>query len=138
MKQQTVHADKVQLAYAAILSKATTLSIVFVILGYVVYIFQLLPLSVPIEQVSENWHLRASEFHQNIHAPFGWNALSDFGKGDALSYISILYLGAVTMFCLVAAGFAFLKEKNVIYTAISFVQLLVLIFAATGILSGGH
>ena len=139
MKQETVHADKVQLAYAGILAKATTLGIALVVLGYIVYAFQLLPLSVPIDQVAGNWHLRAAEFHHQVPgAPSGWSCFSQAGKGDMLSYISIIYLGIVTMMCLVVAGFVFSREKNVIYTLFSFVQVAVLVLAAAGIVSGGH
>jgi hypothetical protein len=138
MKQDTVHADRVQLAYAAILAKATTLGIIFIIAGYIVYVFQLLPLSLPIDQVSGNWHLRAAEFHHKVIAPYGWSCFTHPGYGDMLSYMSIIYLGTVTMFCLVAAGIAFLRDKNSIYTFFSFAQLAVLILAAAGIVSGGH
>lgn len=139
MKQETVHADKVQLAYAAILSKATTLGMILVAIGYVLYVFQLMPLSVPIDQVAGNWGLRASEFHHKVPgAPYGWSCFNQAGNGDVLSYISIIYLGIVTMMCLVAAGIAFLREKNMIYTLISFAQVAVLVLAAAGVVSGGH
>ena len=138
MKQETLHADKVQLAYAAVLSKATTFGIAFVIVGYIIYAFQLLPLSVPIDQIAGNWHLRAAEFHKKVPAPLGWGCFKQPGQGDVLSYISIIYLGIVTMMCLVAAGIAFLREKNTVYTFFSFAQLAVLILAAAGIVSGGH
>jgi hypothetical protein len=138
MKEETLHADKVQLAYAGILGKATTLGIVLIILGYVIYVFQLIPLSVPIEHVAGNWHLRAAEFHKHLDAPLGWSCFRSPGYGDTMSYITLIYLGIVTMLCLFAAGIEFLREKNFIYTAISFIQLLVLVFAAAGIVSGGH
>jgi hypothetical protein len=138
MKQETTHADKVQLAYAGILGKATTLGIALIIIGYIAYAFQLLPLSLPIEQVAANWHLRASEFHNQLDAPLGWSCFSDPLKGDVLSYISLIYLGAVTMLCLFVAGIAFFREKNMIYTFFSFAQMAVLILAAAGVVSGGH
>ncbi|NTU53639.1 MAG: DUF1634 domain-containing protein [Chlorobiaceae bacterium] len=139
MKQETVHADKVQLAYAGILSKATTLGIILVIIGYVIYVFQLLPLSVPIDQVAGNWGLRASEFHHKIPlATSGWSSFSQAEKGDAFSYITLIYLGTVTMLCLAVSGIAFLREKNMVYTFFSFAQLAVLIMAASGLISGGH
>lgn len=139
MKQETTHADSVQLAYAGILGKATTLGIALIVAGYAIYVFQLMPLSVPIDQVAGNWHLRAAEFHHTVPgAPSGWSCFSQAGKGDMLSYITLIYLGIVTMLCLFVAGIAFFREKNGVYTAISFVQLLVLIFAAAGIVSGGH
>ena len=138
MKEESIHADKVQLAYAGILGKATTIGIALIIAGYAIYVFQLIPLSVPIEHVAGNWHLRAAEFHKQIDAPLGWSCFSAPGYGDTISYITLIYLGTVTMLCLFVAGIAFLREKNGIYTAISFIQLLVLIFAAAGVVSGGH
>jgi hypothetical protein len=136
--KETQHADRVQLAYAGVLAIASNLGIVFVAAGFLVYVFRLLPLSVPVEQVASLWHLRASELHALIHVPSGWNCLQELGRGDALSYASIIYLSSVTMFCLLSAASAFFRGKDYIYTAISLLQLAVLVFAAAGIVSGGH
>lgn len=138
MKKQNQHADNVQLAYAGVLGVTSTLGIILVVLGYIVYVFQLLPLSVPVEAVAANWHLRAADLHRQIHVSSGWSCFSELGKGDAISYVSIIYLASVTMFCLFAAAMAFFKEKNLIYVTISILQLGVLVFAAAGIVSGGH
>jgi uncharacterized membrane protein len=42
------------------------------------------------------------------------------------------------MLCLVVIIPLFFREKDRIYTLIALLQVLVLVFAATGIISGGH
>ncbi len=137
MKEQ-LHANKVQLTYATVLSWTSTLGIIFVVAGYLIYVFQLLPAAVSPAEIAMQWHLRAAEFHKVVPVPSGWDWITQLGRGDVLSYASIVYLSSVTMMCLVVIIPLFLKEKDRIYTMITILQVLVLVFAATGIISGGH
>lgn len=137
MKEQ-LHANRVQLTYATVLSLTSTLGIIFVAAGYLVYVFQWLPSAVSPAEIAMHWHLRAAEFHKVVPVPSGWDWVGQLGRGDVLSYLSIIYLSSVTIFCLVVIIPLFLREKDHIYTIITVLQVLVLVFAATGIVSGGH
>jgi len=137
MKEQ-LHASKVQLTYATVLSWTSTLGIIFIVAGYLVYVFQLLPTAVTPAEIAMQWHLRASEFHKAVPVPSGWDWVSQLGRSDVLSYASIVYLSSVTMICLAVIIPLFFKGKDRIYTIITILQVLVLVFAATGIISGGH
>ncbi|MEI6757773.1 MAG: DUF1634 domain-containing protein [Chlorobium sp.] len=136
MKEQ-LHANRVQLAYATVLGYASTIGIVFILAGYLVYVFQLLPLAVPPAEIATYWHLRAAELHKAVSVPSGWNWIGELGRGDVLSYASIIYLASTTVVCLVAIIPAFIREKDGIYTTITILQVIVLLCVATGILSGG-
>lgn len=138
MNNNRAHPNKAQLVYAHVLHWASTLGIVFVVLGFTIYVFELLPLSVSIDDIAKNWHLSAAELNRQYHLPTGWAWVADILKGDILSFASIVYLSAATIFCLVAVAGVFLKEKNVIYTIIAILQILVLVFAASGIVGSGH
>jgi hypothetical protein len=137
MKQQ-LHANRIQLTYATVLSWTSTLGIIFVITGYLVYVFQLLPSTVPPSEVALHWHLRAAELHKIVPVPSGWDWIYQLGRGDVLSYASVVYLSSVTMLCLAVIIPLFLKENDVIYAVMTLLQVLVLVFAAAGIVSGGH
>lgn len=137
MKEQ-LHANRIQLTYANVLSWASTLGMIFVAAGYLVYVFQLLPSAVSPAEIAMNWHLRAAEFHNAVPVPSGWDWIAEWNRGDVLSYLSIIYLSSVTMLCLIVIVPLFIREKDRNYTLIALLQVLVLVFAATGIVSGGH
>jgi hypothetical protein len=136
--KETVHADRVQLDYASVLSLTSTVGMVLIAAGYFAYISGLLPAAVTAEEVSLHWHLKASEFHKVVHFPAGWEWTGYLGLGDVLSYASINYLALVTVICLVWIIPSFIREKDRIYTLLTFFQVFVLLFAAAGIVSGGH
>ncbi len=54
MKPQ-LHANRIQLTYATVLSWTSTLGIIFVVAGYLVYVFQLLPSTVSPAEVAMGW-----------------------------------------------------------------------------------
>lgn len=138
MMKDVVHADRIQLAYARILGITSTVGMVFIAAGFLVYVFGLLPSGVPASDVAAYWHLRAAELHSQIPVPSGWDWIGMLNRGDALSYASIIYLASATIICLAVVVPVFMKEKDRIYTLISIIQVMVLVFAAAGILSSKH
>ncbi|TLU81686.1 MAG: DUF1634 domain-containing protein [Chlorobium sp.] len=129
--------DKVQLVYARVLEMVSHVGMAFLAIGYLVYVLQLLPLSVPIDAIAGNWHLKASEMQQKLHTPAGWSIISSpaaLFKGDVVSYLSIYYLAMATVVCLVFASVTFYREKNYLYTTIAVLQVVVLLVAASGVI----
>lgn len=132
------HADKVQLAYARVLGTTSSIGIGFIVVGYALYVLGILPSMASPEVVAAHWHLRAADLHNAIQVPSGWNWLALLGNGDVLSFASLAYLAMVTTICLLVVIPVFLKENDKIYTIITTLQVLVLLFAAAGVVSGGH
>mgnify|MGYP006269196933 CR=1 FL=1 len=136
-----VYADRVQLAYAGTLEFMSHAIIIVMAIGFVLYVFQLLPLTVPVDTVAGNWHLNATKLQMKIHHHSGWSCFSDLQTilhGDAVSYASVVFLSMATMLCLATASMAFFREKNHLYLTITILQVLVLLFAASGMLISGH
>jgi uncharacterized membrane protein len=136
-KKKTQAIDEVQTVYAWVLEIVSHVGFAFLSVGYLVYVMQLLPLSVPIEAIAGNWHLKASEMQHKLNIPVGWSFLSStaaLGKGDVVSYLSIFYLAMATVICLVFAMVTFYREKNYLYTMIAVLQVVVLLFAASGLI----
>ncbi len=128
--------DKVQLVYARVLEKISHVGFAFLAGGYIIYVLQLLPLSVPIDAIAGNWHLKASEMQEKLHTPAGWSFLSSstaLFKGDIISYLSIFYLALATVVCLAFAIVTFYREKNYLYAVIAVFQFAVLLIAASGL-----
>ncbi|NTV99058.1 MAG: DUF1634 domain-containing protein [Chlorobiaceae bacterium] len=136
--KEAVHADRVQLDYANVLGITSTVGIVLIVAGYIAYLSGLLPSAVSPEEVALHWHLKASEFHNAVHFPAGWDWTGYMGLGDVLSYATVNYLALVTVICLTWIIPSFIREKDRIYTGMTIVQVAVLLFAAAGIVSGGH
>ena len=138
MNNNHAHPTNSQLVYAHVLHWTSTFGIVFVAISFAIYVFELLPPSVPIEDIVQNWHLTAGELNQKFSLPTGWGWISDILKGDILSFASIVYISGATIICLAAVLGVFLKEKDMIYTTITILQILVLVIAASGFVGAGH
>ncbi|TLU88636.1 MAG: DUF1634 domain-containing protein [Chlorobium sp.] len=136
-KQKETAIDRVQLVYANVLDFVSHTGMVLVAAGFFAYVFRLLPPTVSIEDIASHWHMKASEMHRIIKVPAGWSWVSDPLHGDALSYVSIIFLSMAAMICLTSAFTVFLKERNRIYTVIAFLQIAVLAAAVAGIAGGG-
>ncbi len=135
------YADRVQLVYAKTLDYVAHSIIVVMAIGYFLYLTQLLPLSVPIETIAGNWHLSAAKLQAKLNLSCGWDcftAPAGIIHGDILSYISVIFLSLSTLICLASAVAAFISEKKYLYSTIAILQVLVLLVAASGIMSGGH
>jgi uncharacterized membrane protein len=140
-EKKCIGTDKVQCVYARVLETVSHMGMAFLTVGYLVYVLQLLPLSVPIDAIAGSWHLKASAMQQKLHTPSGWSFLSSTAAllhGDVMSYLSIYFLAMVTIICLAFAISTFYREKNYLYTTIAVLQVVVLIIASAGIVSGGH
>lgn len=141
VKPGKLYADRVQLAYASTLELVSHAIMIVMAIGFVLYILQLLPLTVPVETVASNWHLNATKLQMKIHHHCGWSCFTDvhtFMHGDAVSYASVIFLSLATMLCLATAAIAFFKEKNRLYLMITILQVLVLMVAASGLFRSGH
>jgi hypothetical protein len=107
-------------------------------LGYLAYLARLVPLSVPIEAIAENWHLRAEELTEKLHLPHGWAWTADWKHADVLSFATVVFLASGTIACLAATFVSFIREKDAAYAIIVLLQIAVLLVAASGIGGGPH
>ncbi len=131
--QSIAKTDKPQRVYAAVLAWVSICGLVILGLSYIVYLSHLIPLSVPIEAVADNWHLSAEELNAKLHLPQGWDWMADLLHGDIMSFASVIFLAGGTFACLAAVAVAFIRERDVAYSIIVLLQIGVLLAAAAGI-----
>ncbi len=140
-KGEKIYADRVQLAYAKTLDIVAHAVMLVIGAGYLLYIMQLLPLSVPIETVAGNWQLSSSELQAKLHLFSGWSCFASLPlllHGDAVSYASVVMLSMATILCLATAVIVFFREKNHLFLMIAILQVVVLLVAASGVMTQSH
>jgi len=127
-----------QLKYASVLQKVGLGGLALLVIGFVVYVSEILPAFVPVNEIPRLWGLRVNEFVEKTGMPTKWDWVPLLRYGDMVSFLGIILLAAATLVCFIAVLPAFLKKKNTPYTVIIIVQIIVLLLAASGIITGGH
>jgi hypothetical protein len=83
--------------------------------------------------------MRVHDYNVALNAPTGWGWAALVGKGDYLNFVGIAMLSGLTILCYVVILPILIRKKDIAYTAIAVVEVLVLSLAASGLLKvGGH
>jgi hypothetical protein len=83
--------------------------------------------------------MSVANFSKELGTPTGWAWLHSIGKGDYLNFVGIAILAAVSILCYAAIVPGLMRKKDTVLVVIVILEILVLSFAASGILkSGGH
>ena len=132
-------ATEEQLLYANILNKGMLVGLLGLVVTFIIYGAGILEPKIPLEQVQNYWVMPVHEYLQltGIHA--GWAWLGNLGYGDMLNFLPIAFLSLLTIICYLAILPGLMRKKDTAYVVLVIVEVLVLTFAASGILgSGGH
>lgn len=128
-----------QYRYASVLGKGMYFGLLALLVTFVVYTLGILDSYVPFDRLSACWNLPASEYLHVNHIPDGWGWLKMVGYGDFLNFIGIAMLAGTTIVCYIVVIPDFLRNKDYLYSTIAILEVLVLMIAASGLISvGGH
>lgn len=136
MADQT-KASPEQVAYANLLFYGCWGSLALMALTYIVYITGILEPYVPIERVVELWSKPVGTYLHEGNVPSGWGWATLLGNGDFLNFLGIALLAGMTLLCYIPLTLAYLKKKDMIYASLAIAEILVLAFAASGIVGAG-
>ena len=137
--ENKLKATEEQLAYAKILYLGMKVGLLSIIITFVVYLSGVLTPHVPVNDLPKYWSMPVHEYLKATGIHPGWWWLGMLGKGDFLNFISIAFLAGVTIICFFPVIPIFLKKKDTVYATISFLEVLILVLAASGVLkAGGH
>lgn len=135
---QATQAPPEQVIYANILLWGSLIGIALLVVTFVLYVSGVLPPYVPVEKLPQLWGMKAHDYVEATKSPTGWGWVSYLGKGDYLNYLGIALLSGLTVlgffFALVPA---YLKKKDHWYFLIALVEVVVLVLAASGIITAG-
>ena len=124
--------------YALLLDWSTRLGVLVLLLAFSAYVFGILTPYVPLEQLPGLWNLPVSEYSQRTATPMGWGWLPLAYHGDLANLLGIALLASSSMAPLLGLLLLYAKRKDYVYAVICAVILIVLLLAASGLLTGGH
>lgn len=128
---------KEQIAYANLLFYGGWSALALMAVTYLIYITGILPPHVPLDKVTVLWEKNAHEYLVQGNVPVGWGWVSLLNTGDFLNFAGLVLLAGMTIICYIPLVPAFLKDKKPAFAAIAVLEILVLVFAASGIVGGG-
>ncbi|QLA16133.1 DUF1634 domain-containing protein [Desulfolutivibrio sulfoxidireducens] len=128
---------KEQVLYATMLFYGCWGGLALMTVIYLIYVFGILDPQVPMATILELWSKPVHEYLTIGHVPVGWGWAGLLGKGDFLNFLGIALLAGLTLVCYIPLVLAYLKKKDMLFAVISAAEILVLAFAASGIVGGG-
>ena len=135
-----------QMLYAAWLEKGMLFGLVLLVISFALYLFGIIAPAVPLDQLAYYWTLPAADYVAAVNSDFlqmekaltGWAWLKLISKGDFLNFLPIAILSGITILCYLAMVPVFWKKKDKAYLLMSIAEVLILVLAASGLLTAGH
>lgn len=128
---------KEQIIYANLLFYGSWGSLALMAATYLVYVSGLLAPHVPLDKIIVLWEKNAHDYIVQGNVPVGWGWTALLGTGDFLNFLGLALLAGMTIICFIPLVPAYLKEKRPVYAIIAVLEILVLAFAASGIVGAG-
>jgi hypothetical protein len=126
-----------QITYANMLFYGCWGGLALMAFTYVLYVTGLLPPHVPLDKVPLLWSQPVGTYLELGKVPHGWGWTVLLGKGDFLNFLGIVLLAGMTILCYIPLIPAFLKRGEKGFALMALAEILVLLFAASGIVGGG-
>lgn len=130
-------ATEEQILYANILNKGMLVGLICLVVTFIIYGLGILEPKIPLEQVQNYWVLPVHEYLQLSEIQTGWAWLGNLKNGDMLNFLPIAFLSLLTIICYLAILPGLIRKKDTAYVILAVLEVVVLVLAASGILSAG-
>jgi hypothetical protein len=124
--------------YARWLARGTRGGLVLLIVGFLAYVLGLFEAHVPPRELPGLWGLPLDEYLRLSGAPTGWGWIQLVHRSDYWNFIGIAVLALITLACYARMIPTLLARGERVQALLAVLQVLVLLAAAAGLLSGGH
>lgn len=124
--------------YATLLDWGTRLGLVVLILGFAAYMLGFTTPLVSLQDMPQLWNQPVAIYLAKTGTPTGWGWLAMLGKGDMLNLLGIAILAGCSVPPLLGLVPLYLKRRDYAYVGLCILITLVLLLAASGVLTGGH
>jgi len=104
---------------------------------YLLYVFGVITPHVPLKMVPLMWSEPVGTYLELGQVPTGWGWTALILKGDFLNFLGIVLLAGMTIVCYIPLIPVFMKRKEYVFAGLALAEILVLLFAASGIVGGG-
>ena len=129
--------SKEQMAYADLLFYGCWAGLVVMVITYVVYLSGVLIPHVPLERMPEYWGEPVSAYLAKAQVPIGWGWVALLNRGDFANFVGVVLLAGMSIFCYLRVLPGLWSKKDMVYFTLALLQVLVLLFAASGIVGAG-
>ena len=130
------YASETQLILAGLYRYIAIVGFVIIAAAFILYVSGLLPGNVPVEEVKSYWHLDAGGYAAETGTPFGWDILKSLFRGESLSLGSLVFMAVAVIVGLIIMIAAFMKKGDRVFALVALLQTIVLVLAASGVVSG--
>jgi hypothetical protein len=130
--------EPVQQSFARMLVWLVSLGLALLFVTSVIYAAEIVPSGVTLQEVPQLWNLSASEYTEQSGGETGWDWVKRISEGRTLVFASLVLFPAGTMLLIGIAGILYLRHRVPAYALIAFLEVTVLIVAATGLFAAGH
>lgn len=132
---QAEYAPPEQLRYAVILGIGIKVGFALLVLSFLAYVSGLIEPLIPLDQLPKYWGMPVQDFVAATGTPTGWGWITQVGKGDMLNLVGIAVLAGISILSSVATLPIFNRRRERAHVVISVLLVLVLMVAASGLLS---
>ncbi len=121
--------------YARWLDIGVRLALIALVLGFLIYVFEVVEAHVPPHELMRFWHLPADDYVAATGAPTGWRWLAVLAKGDYLNFIGIVLLAGITLACYARIIPPLAARGERLQAALAAAQLVILLAALSGVMA---
>ncbi len=132
-------ATEEQLLYAKVLDIGMKIGLAGIIIAFGLYVLGIIEPRMPLGDVSQYWGMKSHDYLKAANIESGWSWVGMYRYGDFLNFFPIAFLAGVTVLCYLSIVPTLFKKKDTIYGILALVEVLILVSAASGLISaGGH
>ena len=137
MNAPQTNASPEQITYANILFYGCWGGLALMLVTYILYVSGIMEPYVSMELVTKFWSMPVRDYLVENNVPTGWGWATLLNKGDFLNFLGIALLGGLTIVAYIPVTLTYFKKKDFAFAIIALLEVLVLCFAASGIVGGG-
>ncbi len=130
--------DAAQQRYAQWLALGSRVGLALLVASFVAYVGGWIAPLVPLDQLPTLWNQPVAQYLQATGQPTGWGWLALVTRGDVLNLVGIALLASCSLPCLLAVLPLYARARDRAFVAICALEVVVLVFAASGIIGSGH
>jgi hypothetical protein len=130
--------DAAQLRYAQWLAIGSRVGLAVLVASFAAYVAGWIAPLVPLDQLPTLWNQPVAQYLKTTGQPTGWGWLALLHRGDVLNLVGIALLASCSLPCLLAVLPLYARAHDRAFVAICALEVVVLAFAASGIIGGGH
>jgi hypothetical protein len=136
--EPNLEAGPEQIRYAAILEKGMYFGLLILFITFAIYTIGIMKPHIPLNEVSKYWGLNVHDYLEATHTKAGWSWVGMLQYGDFINFIGVAILAGISIICYLAIIPILLRNKDTVFAVIAILEVVVLVFAASGIVAVGH